>query len=74
MFQKILLEGIKLAVGHKYLKLWRMIQGGDIKMVVVTLCIQDEVEIGSHLRGGYGGNAISRPGKGRWCPRTGSLV
>ena len=29
---------------------------------------------GSHLRGGYGGNAISRPGKGRWCPRTGSLV
>lgn len=45
MFQKILLEGIKLAVGHKYLKLWRMIQGGDIKMVVVTLCIQDEVEM-----------------------------
>ena len=45
MFQKILLEGIKLAVGHKYLKLWGMIEGGDIKMVVVTLCIKDKVEL-----------------------------
>ena len=44
MFQRILLEGIKLAAGHKCLKLQGMVQGGDIQMVVATLCIQEEVE------------------------------
>lgn len=73
MFKKILLEGIKLAVGLKYLKLGYDSKVGDIKMVVGTLCIQDEVEMCIHtVGGGYGGNAISRPGK--VVPKTGSLV
>lgn len=48
MFPRTLLHGIKLATGPKRLKwmdpIWWMDQGGDIQMVVATLCIQEEVE------------------------------